>query len=68
MNLLLLRAGYPLAIIRQENRLHYYDTLEQSQDGDLTALLTLVIECIIETITEFEAALNENRLEKGWQP
>jgi Fic family protein len=68
MNLLLLRAGYPLAIIRQENRLHYYDTLEQSQDGDLTALLTLVIGCIMETLNEFEAALKESRIEQGWQP
>ena len=31
MNLLLMRAGYPIAVITKDDRSRYYDALEQSQ-------------------------------------
>ena len=35
-NLLLMRYGFPIAIITKEDRLRYYDALEESQASDLT--------------------------------
>ena len=35
MNLLLMRAGYPPAVIRQENRASYYGALAEADAGNL---------------------------------
>jgi Fic family protein len=66
MNLLLMRSGYPIAIITKEDRLRYYDALEQSQGSDLTAFLALVAECVHESLEEYEAAAQEQREMKEW--
>ena len=56
MNLILMRRGYPSCIIRREDRLRYYDALEASQVGDLTALIDLVCENIEESLDEWQQA------------
>ena len=66
MNLLLMRHGYPIAIITKEDRLRYYDALEISQASDLTPFVRLLAECIGESLEEYEAAAKEQREQKEW--
>ena len=46
MNLILLRAGYPPAVIRNEDRLAYYEALEEARAGRTEALITLVAQAV----------------------
>jgi cell filamentation protein, protein adenylyltransferase len=55
-NLILYAANYPPAIIRLEDSARYYDGLRQSDAGDMTTLLTLMIESIESSLTTLEAA------------
>lgn len=65
MNLVLIRYGYPITIITKDDRLRYYDALEESQAGDLTPLVTLVYESVGESIEVYEqAARNQRALEE----
>lgn len=66
MNLMLMRHGYPIAIITKEDRLRYYDALELSQASDLTPFVVLVAECIEESLEEYEAAAKEQREQIEW--
>ena len=66
MNLILMRRGYPICIITREDRLRYYDALEDSQAGDLTPLIELVYENVEESLEEWEKAAKEQREEKEW--
>ncbi len=66
MNLVLMRYGFPIAIISKEDRLRYYDALEESQASDLTPLSVLVAECIQESLEEYEAASREQREQTEW--
>ena len=66
MNLMLMRHGYPIAIVTKEDRLRYYDALEFSQASDLTPFLVLVAECIEESLEEYEAAAKEQREQIEW--
>lgn len=66
MNLVLMRHGYPIAIVTKEDRLRYYDALEFSQATDLTPFLALVAECIEESLEEYEAAAQEQREQTEW--
>lgn len=66
MNLLLMRHGYPIAIITKEDRLRYYDALELSQASDLTPFIVLVAECVEESLEEYEAAAEEQRVQIEW--
>jgi len=54
LNLLLMRSGYPIAIITKADRERYYDSLELSQSSDLTALTSLISECVEESLEEYE--------------
>lgn len=56
MNLLLMQAGYPIAIIRAEDRAAYYRTLEAAHEGQLDASLRLVAEAVDRTLDVFLAA------------
>ena len=51
MNLVLMRAGYPPAVIRQENRPAYYGALAEADAGSLDALVRFVA-------SELEATLD----------
>jgi Fic family protein len=66
MNLTLMRYGYPIAIISKEDRLRYYDTLETSQSSDLTPFVGLLVECIEESLEEYEAAAKEQIEQRHW--
>jgi Fic family protein len=43
MNLVLIRAGYPIVLMRRKDRPRYYDALAESDDGDIAPLLDLVL-------------------------
>jgi Fic family protein len=52
MNLLLLRAGYPLAIIQVEDRLPYIESIMAWRAGDDTPLKTMVRSSVTNSLTE----------------
>ncbi len=66
LNLLLMRYGFPIAIISKEDRIRYYDTLEEFQGSDLTPFVVLVAECIGESLEEYEAAAREQEEHMEW--
>ena len=66
MNLILMRYGFPIAVITREDRLRYYDALEISQSSDLTPFVALVAECLEESLEEYEAAAAEYRETIEW--
>ena len=59
MNLALIRAGYPVAVLPTEKRTRYIDALVAAQtgSGDLTALTGLVAESAHESLAEYLAIL-----------
>ena len=59
MNLLLLQAGYPIAIIRNEDRAVYYTALEEGHEGRMESFLLLVTEAVDRTLEIFLAATAE---------
>lgn len=66
MNLILMRFGYPIAIVTREDRLRYYDALEISQSSDLSPFLSLISECLHESLEEYEEAAKEQRERVEW--
>lgn len=66
MNLLLMRAGYPISVITQEDRSRYIEALEESQASDLTPFIALLLEAIEETLEEYETAADEQRARTEW--
>lgn len=66
MNLVLMRYGFPIAVITREDRLRYYDALEFSQVSDLTPFISLVAECVEESLEEYEEAAKEQREKIEW--
>lgn len=61
MNLILMRVGYTICIITREDRIRYYDALEESQGSDLTPLIQLMYENVEESLKEWEKAAEEER-------
>lgn len=66
MNLLLMRSGYPIAIVTREDRLRYYDALEETQSSDLSSLIGLISESVLESLEEWELAAEEQREQVEW--
>lgn len=66
LNLLLMRFGYPIAIITKEDRYRYYDSLEQAQTSDLTPFIALLIECVSESLEEWEYSAKTQKETKEW--
>lgn len=66
MNLILMRYGFPIAVVTKEDRLRYYDALEISQTSDLTPFVSLIAECVEESLEEYEEAANEQREKIEW--
>ena len=66
MNLLLMRYGYPIAIITKEDRLRYYDALEESQSSNLSPFVSLVTESLEESLEEWERAAEQQRQDEEW--
>lgn len=55
-NVLLMRQGYPAIILRVEERARYYSALDQSHLGDLTPMVELTLDCVEQSLTEYERA------------
>ena len=66
LNVMLMRYGYPIAIITKEDRFRYYDALESSQSSDLTPFLILLNECIEESLEDYEKAVDEQHQQSEW--
>lgn len=66
MNLVLMRYGFPIAVITKDDRLRYYDALETSQTSDLSGFVALIAECIRESLEEYESAAKEQRDRVEW--
>jgi Fic family protein len=49
MNLILIKKGYPVAIVKNENRRQYLTALNQADKGDIDPFLTLMADALIET-------------------
>ena len=64
MNLILIRNGYPICIVTQEERLRYYDALEESQAGNLTPLIELIYEGVLESQEVWEQAAEQQMKDK----
>jgi hypothetical protein len=57
MNLLLLRNGYPPAIILRADRKKYYEALNQANNGQYKKLQLLMIQAVERTLNIYLAAL-----------
>lgn len=44
MNLILIRGGYPIVLIRRKDRNRYYDALSSSDYGDIAPLMALIVQ------------------------
>lgn len=66
MNLILMRRGYPICIITRGDRFRYYQALEDSQAGDLTPLIELIYENVLESLEEWEKAAREQQQHQEW--
>ncbi len=66
MNLLLMRSGIPIAVITTEDRIRYYEALEEAQSTDLSAFLMLLGESVEETIDEYEHAVGQQAVRQEW--
>lgn len=56
MNLLLMRDGYPPAVIRREDRLAYYDALDQAHTGNTEPFTVMIAEATDRSLDIFLAA------------
>ncbi len=61
MNLILMRHGYPICIVTKEERLRYYDALEESQAGNLTPMIELIYEGVVESQEVWEQAAEQQK-------
>lgn len=59
-NLLLMKLGFPPAIILKNDRKKYYSALNQSNNGDYSKLLLLCMQAIERSLDIYLAALNDN--------
>jgi hypothetical protein len=60
-NLILMRAKYPIIVLRSERRPEYISALHQADEGDLSSLLKLTLTSIEESLNEYERARNDQR-------
>jgi len=50
MNLILMQAGYPPIIIRKQDRIKYYDYLQQANEGDVRPFIRFIAQCAEQTL------------------
>ncbi|MEX0896341.1 MAG: Fic family protein [Patescibacteria group bacterium] len=60
MNVLLLRAGYPLAVILKNDRKKYYRALQLADTGDLTLLIRFISQAVERSIDIYLKTLTPN--------
>lgn len=58
-NLLLMRYGYPVTVLRLEERARYYTALDQSHSGELTPMVELTLETVERSLAEYERVMQE---------
>ncbi|WP_309892893.1 Fic family protein [Archangium sp.] len=58
-NLLLMRHGYPVTVLRVEERARYYTALDQSHTGELSAMVELTLETVERSLAEYERVVQE---------
>ncbi len=63
MNLLLMKEGFPPAIILKNDRKKYYDALNQANNGNYTKLMLLMSQASERTLNIYLSALPNNDLE-----
>ena len=61
MNLILMRAGYPLAIILKHDRKKYYDTLERADKGDYIQFVRFVAQAVERSLSLYLRAIVPGR-------
>lgn len=66
MNLVLMRAGYPISVITKPDRGRYYDALEISQTSDLTPFIALICDSLGESLDEYETAVQDQMDKIEW--
>lgn len=66
LDLLLMRSGYPIAIITKEDRPRYYDALEESQSSHLSPLIYLIYESVQDSLEAYEKAADEQQRRGQW--
>ncbi len=59
MNLILVRGGFPIVLIRRKDRARYYDSLAASDDGDIAPLLDLILHRTGDSVRQIERARAE---------
>lgn len=60
MNLILMRGGYPPALIKKEDRLDYYETLKQADPlhgDDIRPFVHFITQCLERTMVEYKLQL-----------
>ena len=53
MNLILMQAGFPPVIIRKQDRLEYFNSLEQANNGDIKPFIRFIAGCLEQTLDDF---------------
>lgn len=66
MNIVLIRYGYPIAVITKNDRQRYYEALEKSQASDLTPFISLLCDTVSESLDEYEKAVVEHQETVEW--
>ena len=72
-DLILMRSGYPISIVKQDDRDEYYDAMPKWNDDlpledqmDITQFVRLVVNGTSETIEKYERTASEERREDEW--
>jgi len=66
MNLILMRYGVPIAIVTRDDRERYYEALAEADGVNLSLFLSLIIECLEESLDEYQEAVREQRAHQEW--
>jgi Fic family protein len=61
-NLILMRCGYPPAIVLQQDRKKYYDALNQANDGNLQKFILLILQAVERSLDIYLSCI-ENKQE-----
>uniref|UniRef100_A0A2C9K1D5 protein adenylyltransferase n=1 Tax=Biomphalaria glabrata TaxID=6526 RepID=A0A2C9K1D5_BIOGL len=59
MNLILMQAGFPPVSIEVDDRLTYYETLQQANDGDIRPFIRFIAKCAERTLDEYLSVTSE---------
>lgn len=60
MNLLLMRTGYPIAIILKNDRAKYYNALEEADRGDPQAIVRIVGQAVERTLNIYLSSISKS--------